>query len=329
MQTPRAVFFLLVLVLSATLGSAQNNPPVPLQQKASTAPTPPFEPMERQVRKTVAFITMHCVEGMQSFKVQGTGFLIEVPDSRLPADRRFMYLVTNRHMAMCWDDHRNPMQVQDLSIRVNMKDGSSQEFTATGNLNWILPKKDSVDLAIVPVSLDPTKVDCRTIPDSLFVTDDVAKKESLSEGLKIVFSGFFYQVPGLKQVEPIIREGVIAMMPDEDLQTTTGKMGRVYLGEVHAFHGNSGSPVFVDLGGMRGGSMRVGEDYRLLGVVSGGYGEGEQNALVLETPLASSPGNSGIAVIVPASELRALLDEPTAVAARDAEVARESREAKK
>jgi hypothetical protein len=276
----------------------------------------------------VIFITMHCLRGVQQVTAQGTGFFIQVEDGRLQG-KSFVYLVTNRHVAACWDDDRNPMQVQAVTLRVNVTDGSSQEFTAAGNLPWILPKKDSVDLAIVPMAPDPTKCDYLTIPESTFVTDEVVKKESVSEGLKIIFSGFFYQVPGIKHVEPIIREGIIAMLPDEDLVTTTGKMGRAYLGEVHAFHGNSGSPVFVDLGGLRGGALRVGNDYRLLGVVSGGYGEGEQNALVLETPLASKPGNSGIAVIVPASELRALLDEPIAVAARDAVVARQAREAKK
>ncbi len=328
MNAPRAaVFSLVVLACLSNIVSAQNNPPTPLQQATPTAPTA-LAPMESRVRKTVIFITMHCARGAEIIKAQGTGFFIQVADSRLPADRSFVYLVTNRHMAACWDDGRNPMQVQSVTLRVNMKDGSSQEATVTGNLPWILPKNDSVDLAATLLSLDTTKYDYRTIPDSLLVTDEVAKKESVSEGLKIIFSGFFYQVPGLKHVEPIIREGVIAMMPDEDLVTTTGKMGRAYLGEVHAFHGNSGSPVFVDLGGMRGASLRE-EDYRLLGVVSGGYGEGEQNALVLETPLASMPGNSGIAVIVPASELRALLDEPMAVALRNAEVARLAQQAKK
>jgi len=329
MNASRAVFSLLILALAPTLVSAQDRPPAPLAQTTPTAPAPASEPAERQVRKTVVFITMHCLRGDQPITAQGTGFFIQVPDSRLPADRNFGYLVTNRHMAECWDDGRNPMPVQAVTLRMNMTDGSSQEFTVPGNFPWILPKKDSVDLAIVPMAPDSTKCDYRTIPDSIFVTDDVAKKESVSEGLKIIFSGFFYQVPGLKHVEPIIREGVIAMLPDEDLQTTTGKMGRVYLGEVHAFHGNSGSPVFVDFSGVRGGAFRFGQDYRLLGVVSGGYGEGEQNALVLETPLASKPGNSGIAVIVPASELRALLDEPGAVALRDAEIARLVQGAKK
>jgi hypothetical protein len=321
MRVLRAVFsFLTTLALASALVYAQNNPPVPLQQ---TTPIAPTEPAERQFRKAVTFITMHCLRGTQPVTAQGTGFFIVVADRRLP-DQSFAYLVTNRHVAMCWDDDRKPMQVQALSIRVNMKDGPSQEFTVIGNLPWILPTKDSVDLAVVPLALDPTKCDYKTIPDSIFVTDEVVKKESMSEGLKILFSGFFYQVPGVTHVEPILREGIIAMMPDEDLETTTGKMGRVYLGEVHAFHGNSGSPAFVDVR-----RASVGYDYRLLGIVSGGYGEGEQNALLLETPLASKPGNSGIAVIVPASELRALLDEPAAVAQRDTVIAQMAQQAKK
>jgi hypothetical protein len=314
------MFSLLTLALAPALVCAQNNPPIPLQQKTPTAPT---EPAERQIRKAVAFITMHCLRGAQPVTAQGTGFFIGVADSRLPTDRVFVYLVTNRHVAMCWDDDRRAMQVQAVSIRMNMKDGPSQEGTVIGNLPWILPTKDSVDLAVVPLAPDPTKCDYWPVPNSVFVNDEVVKKESMSEGLKILFSGFFYQVPGVMHVEPILREGIIAMMPDEDLETTTGKMGRAYLGEVHAFHGNSGSPVFVDVRRM------LGYDYRLLGIVSGGYGEGENNALLLETPLASRPGNSGIAVIVPASELRALLDEPAAVALRDAEVARLAQQAKK
>jgi hypothetical protein len=116
-------------------------------------------------------------------------------------------------------------------------------------------------------------------------------------------------------MEPIVREGVVAMIPDGDLVTTTGKRGKVYLVEVHAFHGNSGSPVFVDVR-----RNNIGYDYRLLGIVSGGYSEGEEHTLVLETPLASKPGNSGIAMVVPATELEKLINDPRVVATRDAAV---------
>jgi hypothetical protein len=239
---------------------------------------------------------------------------VTTADSRLP-DTEFAYLVTNRHVAMCWDNDRTPMQVQSMSIRVNRKDGSSIDIAMPGNMPWIFPPDDSVDLAIVPGSPKQDTADFRTVAESQFVTDEVLKKESVSEGLKVVFSGFFYQVPGLNRMEPIIREGIIAMMPDEDLVTTTGKLGKVYLAEVHAFHGNSGSPVFVNLR-----SNSIGYDYRLLGVVSGGYSEGEEHTLVLETPLASKPGNSGIAIVVPASELDKLINDPRLVVMRDATV---------
>ena len=43
MHAPRAVFSLLALALAPALVCAQNNPPVPLQQKTPTAPTEPAE----------------------------------------------------------------------------------------------------------------------------------------------------------------------------------------------------------------------------------------------------------------------------------------------
>ncbi len=298
MRAPFTVFTLLILALIPAQVHGQNQPPVSLQQTTPTAPAPMSESTERQVRKAVVFITMHCLRGAQPVTAQGTGFIVAVLDSRVQG--AFHYIVTNRHVAMCWDENRNPLPVQSVGIRMNLRDGSSTEATAPENLPWILPSDESVDLALFTSGPDPKTVDFLSIPESNFVTDEVFKKESISEGMKIIFSGFFYQVPGLRHVEPILREGVIAMIPDEDLITTTGKLGKVYLGEVHAFHGNSGSPVFVDV--RRG----LGWDYHLLGVVSGGYGEGEQNALLLETPMASKPGNSGIAMIVPATEVEKL-----------------------
>jgi hypothetical protein len=318
MKAPRVACASLILALLPAGIGAQNVPPTPLAQTTTTkAP----EPIERRIRKTVTFITLTCLRGNMQFRAQGTGFFLSVADSRLP-NRSFVYLATNRHVAMCWDDQKNPMQVQSVAIRLNLKDGSSKDFPSVGNFPWILPSDDSIDLALVPLAPDLDVFDCLTVPDSLLATEDVIKKESIAEGMKLVFSGFFYQVPGLTHMEPILREGIVAMMPDEDLVTTTGKRGKVYLGEVHAFHGNSGSPAFVDVGGLRGAGIKIGGDYRLLGVVSGGYSEGEQNTLVLETPLASKPGNSGIAIIVPASALKALLDDPRVVALRDAEVLR-------
>jgi hypothetical protein len=320
----RIVYFCLILFSMPVFLTAQGVAPTPLAQTA-TQSSP--ESIEREIRKGVAFITELCLNGNKSVQVQGTGFWVAYPESRLPGNRSFGYLVTNRHVAECWDENRNPMRVLSASVRLNLKDGTSKD-EPLGNPQWIFPSDDSVDLALTTANPDPKAYDYKAIPISLFATEDVVKKESISEGLKILFSGFFYQVPGLKQMEPIVREGVIAMMPDEPLVTTTGKSGKLYLGEVHAFHGNSGSPVFVDVGGLRGSTMRV-TDYRLLGVVSGGYSEGDQNNLIIENPLKDRPGNSGIAMIVPASAVRMLLDDPHLVAMRNAEVLKETQQAAK
>jgi hypothetical protein len=311
MRVPSAVFTLLILAFAPSWVSAQGKPPDPLAQ---TTPTTPPEPAERSVKKAVVFITMHCLRGAQPVTARGTGFFASSLDNRVPGST-FIYLVTNRHVAMCWDDNRTPMPVQSVSIRMNRRDGSSVEIPIAGNLSWILPSDDSVDLALSMGAPDPKVYDWLSIGESQFVTEEVFKKESVSEGLKVIFSGFFYQVPGLNHMEPIVREGVIAMIPDEDLVTTTGKLGKAYLAEVHAFHGNSGSPVFVDLR-----TRSIGYDYRLPGVVSGAYSEGDAQTLVLETPLASKPGNSGIAIVVPATEIEKLINDARVVAVRDAVV---------
>src|ERR1035438_9909979 len=145
-------------------------------------PLIPIHWPERQMRKTVAFLTLGCLSGNIQVRAQGTGFFLNVADSRLPANRSFGYLVTNRHVAMCWDNENNPMQVRSVAIRVNLKNGSSQEFTFVGNLPWILPSDDSVDLALVPMAPDHDVVDYLGIPDSILATEDVVKKESISEG---------------------------------------------------------------------------------------------------------------------------------------------------
>jgi hypothetical protein len=63
------------------------------------------------------------------------------------------------------------------------------------------------------------------------------------------------------------------VIPDEKLDTALKKPGNLYLGDVHVFGGNSGSPLFVNLSGMRNGSLSLGTRYGLLGIVSGFYHE--------------------------------------------------------
>jgi hypothetical protein len=292
-------------------------PPLP----AITATPAQPAPFEKQLRKAVTFIQDTCSEGNHERIVSGTGFFVSVPEKRLGPQASFVYLVTNRHVAMAWDAQSHPLTVNSAAIRLNQNDGKSTWVKHAGNLRWFLPIDDSTDLAVTSVQLNHDLYDYETVPDSILATDDVVTSKAISEGMKILFSGLFYSFPGETRMQPIVRAGIIAMMPDEDLVTTMNKKGKVYLGDVHAFHGNSGSPVFVDVNGTRGGMTMAGQDFRMLGVISGFYGEDDKFNLTVQTNVSGNAGsNSSIAVIVPAMLVKDLLNDPRVVAEREAAV---------
>ena len=288
-------------------------------QNANTTTTPApipattASPFGTQIRKTVVFIEAICQDINTTVKVRGTGFFVGVPAEKIGKDKMFNYLVTNRHVAECWDESRKVRPIVSMAAKLNLKTGSV--FAGIIDIKqWVLPKDASVDLAIVPVILNEN-LDFLTIPISLFATKDVVSAKNVAEGARIAFSGFFYQFPGQQKIQPIVREGILAMMPDEPMQTLTGHDGKVYLGDVHIFNGNSGSPVFVNV-------AQFGEEYRLLGVVSGMFYEDQDfNLQIVSTVTGTQHGNSGIAIIVPVDQVKELLDEPTLVVQREKAVA--------
>jgi hypothetical protein len=258
-------------------------------------------------------------------EADGTCFFVFYEDKRLGENQGFVYLITNRHMANPGIENGNAFPVLSVQLRLNLtnSDRGSEEgqIPIGGQVRWFFPSDDSVDLAALPLAPDQTKYDFMPIPVSLFATHDAIEARGIAEGDSILFTGYFYQFPGLKKFQPIIREGILAMMPDEKLDTTLRKPGHLYLGDMHVFGGNSGSPLFVNLSGIRNGGLSLGGLYMLLGVVSGYYHEDSNLNLTVATTLTGTlEQNSGIAMIVPADELKALLDSPTLQAARDSYV---------
>jgi hypothetical protein len=148
-------------------------------------------------------------------------------------------------------------------------------------------------------------------------------EQNIAEGDRVVFTGYFYQFLGFSRFEPIIREGIIAMLPSEKMDTTLGKKGHIYLADLHTFGGNSGSPVMVNAGGFRNGFMS-GDQYQLLGSSADITMSADFTLTVTTTVTWTVKANSGIAMIVPADELKTLLDSPSLQAVRDAQVQRKS-----
>jgi hypothetical protein len=312
----------LVLCLNLALISAA-------QQSSPTTATAPPEPLLEQIRSTVAFLTVTYQDGSNVKGVVGTGFFIGVVDTRLGENKGFIYLVTNRHVAQPGIELGTTYPVSGVFIRLNLlapREGiqlAQEQITLGNEFHWLFPQDEAVDLAIMRIAPDQKIFSYRTISSGLIATSEQVKKGDIAVGDRVVFAGFFSSFPGQNRNEPIVRQGVIAMLPDETVRTTLNKPGQVYLAVLHAFHGNSGSPVLVNVGGTpHHGLTTMGDDYRLLGLISGYYPEAAGFSVPAATVLTGQVhDNSGIATIVPADELNKLLNSAEVQADRDRYVA--------
>jgi hypothetical protein len=221
------------------------------------------------------------------------------------------------------------MTVESVSVLLNRRNGTGDDTAENivlnpgGNLPWFLPADGSVDLALLPVLPDQNTYDYKILPSSMFAGKDLLKERRITEGEPVFFTGFFYQFPGVTRMEPIVRQGIIAMMPHDRIPFVNAREN-LYLADLHVFGGNSGSPAFVNLAGYHEGSISTGLDYRLLGVVNGDLTEDQNFNLELSTTLTGTQrANSGISTIVPADDLKALLEDPRLQTLRDNEVARQ------
>ncbi len=316
MWAARSLFCVLMTITAMCSGQAAPS------GKAGHEQEPAPEPEITQIRKSVTFIKLMCNDGSRELDVRGTGFFIGYPDPRLGQDGAFSYLVTNRHVALCVNDSGHAMRVDRISIRLNRPQANggtlSEEIALNehGNIQWVVPEDSSVDLAVFPL-LPDARFDFKLLSVTMLATKDLLAKEGITEGEPVFFAGFFYQFPGTKRMQPIVRQGIIAMMPDEKIPFV-GIPEKLYLADVHAFGGNSGAPAFINLGGFHHGTMVLVEDYRVLGVVNGEILEDENFDLQLATTFRGvARANSGVSTIVPADYLKALLEGPRLQRMRD------------
>lgn len=318
---------LLVFCLMQSLHVCLAQQPTPAQPPAASSTTS-TETAKQTIRRTVAFIGVPYQDGLTQKVAIGTCFFVSITDKRLPEGQVFVYLITNRHVAQPGVDLNSPYPVSGVIVRLNLvkpNDGrqSIEELIPLNDrFRWYFPQDPAVDVAVLPIGLDKDMFDYVQIPSSLIVTAEMVKSGDVVVGDRVTFAGFFSNFPGQKRMEPIVREGVIAMMPDEALDTTLHKPGHMYLADLHAFHGNSGSPVFVNVAGSsHHGQFTIGEKYLLLGLISGYYPESEGFSVPAAMILTGEVrDNSGIAAIVPAEELIKLLNSTELQALRDKEI---------
>ncbi len=355
MRSKPIILLALTITLSlcaplSALGQAQPGP-------STQTPKPQSLPFTTQLKKTVVFITTNCVhmptseelaamspedrarwtderiarlkpEELASLRQDsffGTGFIVNFADDRLGKEMGFTYLVTNRHVVQPGVENGNPCKVIGYSISANHVGTPAnpapylQSLAASPESLWVFPADGSVDLAAAQFALSTSEFDFITIPNKTFVTQEMIQKNEVVEVDPVIFTGLFIQYTGLRSLEPVVRSGTIAMLPEDLIQTTLHKLGHVYLAEAHAFGGNSGSPMFVDVNKFKN---VLGFDYKLLGVVTGEVQETEDLTLKVATTYKGTiSANSNVSVIVPAFEVNNLLMSPVFQHLRDAYVA--------
>lgn len=290
-------------------------------------------------KKTVAFLfgTVHPVNPDKTPKLDangrpvvlymalGTGFFVSYDDHRLGPDKAFFYVATAKHVLRDADGSF----LRSVDIRVNLRTPADDSLItsikdfpvsdAQGNLLWYHDQVES-DEAVAANCLPDTKlVDFKVIPISMFVDEATLKSSDVEEGDSLYFIGLFAQFYGSKKNYPVVRRGTLAMMTDEEVPTLAGPQ-KLFIAELQSWPGNSGSPVFLSLGGLRHGNLMLGENLRFLGILLGEFNN-VISATVVGGPslLLGSPdaANVGVSVIVPATNLKAVLDSHEAQAYRD------------
>jgi hypothetical protein len=116
----------------------------------------------------------------------------------------------------------------------------------------------------------------------------------------------------------VVRRGTLALLTDETIQTGPDTRQHAYLAELASWPGNSGAPVFLNLAGIRNGSIIGGTDFHLLGLMLGYLSNLRQaNIVDTRTVVGGDPSNIGISFILPASTIRKVLDSAPLQQLRD------------
>jgi hypothetical protein len=315
-QNHLQVLFGFALIACAVSATAQN----PTTPAPAVSATPPVR-FSSEVKKAIAIIYTDCKDGTGPYK--GTGFFVIQNDARL-GNRSFGYLVTNKHVALPHVEDGHPCEVTRQRIRLNLKTPDpktgASNFFVNVTTAWVFPTDDaSIDLAAIPYAPNESVFDVKAIPMDMLATSDMLMKQGIGEGDSVFYVGYFYQLSGNLHTEPIVRQGIIAMIPDEPIKTTLGSLGKGFLADAHVFGGNSGSPMFVSLGGVRNGALYAGGGYLLLGVVSGleredADAEDLQPVVTYDDKVSA---NSGVSFVVPAEQIVDLIKGPALTAFRD------------
>lgn len=219
----------------------------------------------------------------------GTGFLVM-------SEKSHLVLVTAKHVVISPSGSPYP----EILFRINKHKGDSalladREIKRTAGGDWFV--SDSQDLALRFLPLVP-EAEVKAVPLELFATSD-----QILAGAPIAVLGFPLGLRSVDHADPIARHGMVARAGSAEV-----------VADAFVFPGNSGSPVLYvppfKVPGLGFAGMPIAHEL-LVGMVL---------SYIPYQELAISPQtghvrvvfeeNSGLATVLPAKEIRTLLQSP-------------------
>ncbi len=229
----------------------------------------------------------NCKGGFERRPV-ATGFFVGVMEA---PDYLVSYVVTARHLI---DGSRSNGA---LHARFNTIDETFVDVEIPSD-SWI--PHPVTDVAMAQVKL-PVGTSASYVPVDKINGDGDIDLRDVSEGTAINYVAFFSQHYGKKRILPVLRSGIIALMPHEPVHLKVGPDYYVdapaYLAETISISGHSGSPVFVSA------------NMRLLGILQGHYELDQYSDYNLKNVNQVKGGTTtGIAVIIPSQAILDLIN---------------------
>jgi hypothetical protein len=274
----------------------------------------PFMRVPDVLKHCVAFIGCDLGGGKKDYI--GTGFLVTIPSAKSGAN--FQYFVTAKHVALTLDG---------LSIFVQHMLNSGETVQIEANdLNWTYHPDPDVDVAVLQVGEFDSDIKTAWIEMEMFADKNVLEKNGIGIGDEVIVVGLFTRLK--KTVDPIIRIGNIAMIPDGKVisaEIVPGKFVPMegYLIDQRSLGGMSGCPVFVrqttTIPVTRGNSTPqplhgLGSAY-LLGMMHGHWKIDPQEANDVFPNKGDFP--IGFSIVVPAEKIMETLNQPELKSIRD------------
>ena len=263
------------------------------------------------IRDCVAFIGY-----MANGKMSATGSGFFLAKQLEGTDRNVRYLITAQHVI---NKIRTESDVQVVYVKVNMKDGSAR-WIPTDIGEWKLHPAEPQNVDVAALSIygigDWENAQYMAFDESV-AKDESSLRDMFGLGDEVNIVGLFTKSYGRMRNYPIVRCGTIARMPDEKIpvKLSEADIGETdaYLIETHSTGGLSGSPVFLNVGGVRyiDGEPKFRESlYCLLGLVHGHWdmSVGANKDILAEYKEIIENINTGISVVIPATQIFEVLE---------------------